>query len=163
MEREERLRRWREQYRARRDRESEEERQARLERCRVYERRRYAAMTTKQRRNLSVQRRERERTRTDHLPVETQQPEQLVDNQYRSREFPSFDDPSIVHKVIEFHNSLMSLTSVKCSICLEKFPTVKVDTAGTCTRCHADKHSPKLYSVQNNMDPGPVPPELTVS
>ena len=22
---------------------------------------------------------------------------------------------------------------------------------------------PKLYSTQNNMDPGPVPPELTVS
>ena len=51
------------------------------------ERRRYAAMTTEQRRNLSVRRRERERTRTDHLPVETQQPEQLVDNQYRSHVF----------------------------------------------------------------------------
>ena len=44
-------------------------------------------MTTEQRRNLSVRRRERERTRTDHLPVETQQPEQLVDNQYRSHVF----------------------------------------------------------------------------
>ena len=40
-------------------------------------------MTTEQHRNLSVRRRERERTRTDHPPVETQQPEQLVDNQYR--------------------------------------------------------------------------------
>ena len=50
-EREERLRRRREQYRARRDRESEEERQARLARHREYERRRYAAMTTEQRRN----------------------------------------------------------------------------------------------------------------
>ena len=99
MEREERLKRRREQYRARRDRESEEERQARLERRRVYERRRYAAMTTEQRRNLSLRRREQERTQTDHLPVETQQSKQLVDNQYRSHEFPSLDDPSIVHKV----------------------------------------------------------------
>ena len=45
-EREERLRKRREAYRARRDRESEEEWQTRLER------RRYAAMNTKQQHNL---------------------------------------------------------------------------------------------------------------
>ena len=164
MEREERLRRRREQYRARRDRESEEERHARLERCREYERRRYAAMNTEQRRNLTQRR--RERTQRDHqIPVasETQQSEELVDNQYRSNEIPAFDHPSIIRKVTEFHSSLMTLTSVKCTVCLENFPTLKVNTAGICTRCDGDKHSPKLYSPQNNMDPGPVPPQLRVS
>ena len=51
MKREERLRRRIELYRARRDRESEEERQTKLER------RRYAAMNTEQRRNVTQHRR----------------------------------------------------------------------------------------------------------
>ena len=29
-----------------------------------------------------------------------------------------------------------------------------------CLQCSRDKKSPKLYSVDNNMDPGDVPPEL---
>ena len=52
-ERKERLRQRRERYRAKRDRESEEEWQARLARRREYERCRYAAMTTEQQRNLT--------------------------------------------------------------------------------------------------------------
>ena len=165
-EREKRLRRRREQYRARRDRESEEERQARLARRREYERRRYAAMTTEQRRNLTQRRRERasQRDRQISFASDTLQPAgELVDNQYRSCEVPSFDHPSVVHKITEFHNSLMSLTPVKCTVCLENFPTLKINNDGICTRCHEDKHSPKLYSAHNNMDPGPVPPELKVS
>ena len=53
MEREEIVRKRREAYRARRDRESEEEWQIKLERCK------YAAMNTKQQRNLTQQRRRR--------------------------------------------------------------------------------------------------------
>ena len=114
-EREEKLRRRREQYRTRRDRESEEERQARLERRREYERRRYAAMTTEQRRNLTQRRRERtsQRDRQISFASDTQQLGELVDNprvnQYRCGEIPSFDHPSVIHKLTEFHNSLMSL------------------------------------------------------
>ena len=57
----------------------------------------------------------------------------------------------------------MSLAPVKCTVCLENFPTLKVNAAGICTCCHDDRHSPKLYSAQNNMNPGPVPPKLKVS
>ena len=57
MEREERLRRQRELYRARKDRESTEKWQTRLERCRECERRRYAEMNNEQRHNLTQQRR----------------------------------------------------------------------------------------------------------
>ena len=31
-----------------------------------------------------------------------------------------------------------------------------------CLRCTSDKHSPKVYSSDNNMNPGCVPPELMV-
>ena len=31
-----------------------------------------------------------------------------------------------------------------------------------CVRCRRDKHIPKVYSTANNMNPGPVPPELVV-
>ena len=53
--------------------------------------------------------------------------------------------------------------TVKCTVCLENLPTLKVNAASICTCCHDDSHSPKLYSTQNNMYPGPVPPELKVS
>ena len=165
-EREERLQRWREQYRARRNRESKEERQARLARRREYDRCRYAAMTTEHWRNLTQRRRERATQGNCQISFasDPQQPGELVDNpQYHSGEVPLFDPPSIIYKVTEFHNSLMSLAAVKCTVCLENFPTLKINTAGICTRCHEDKHSPKLYSAHNNMDPGPVPPELKVS
>ena len=42
--------------------------------------------------------------------------------------------------------------------------TTRHTAAGTvCIRCHRDTHSPKAYSRENNMHPGPVPVELLVS
>ena len=126
-------------------------------------------MATQQRRNLTQRRRERtsQRDRQIFFASDTRQLGELVDNprdnQYRCGEVPSFDHPSVIHKLTEFHNSLMSLASVKCTVCLENFPTLKVNATGICTRCHDDSYSPKLCSAQNNMDPGPVPPELKVS
>ena len=52
---------------------------------------------------------------------------------------------------------------------LEKFPGLNVRTGSPdnndteCVRCIQDKRTPKLYSSMNNMDPGPVPPELLVA
>ena len=63
----------------------------------------------------------------------------------------------------KFHESLMRLEPVKCLLCLEELPTLKVNEVGICTCCNGDKHIPKLYCAQNSMDPGPVPTELTVS
>ena len=31
-----------------------------------------------------------------------------------------------------------------------------------CVHCHSDRHIPKLYSFDDNMDPGPIPPALMV-
>ena len=79
-------------------------------------------------------------------------------------EVPSFDDPVVVRKMTKFHNNrLSSLQARRCTVCIERFPSIYVDTTSICKRCCNDKHVPKLYSADNNMDPGPVPPELTVS
>ena len=150
MDPEERLQRRREQYRLRRDRETPEEAERRRRRNRDYMRRRRAAMTAEQRRA--------ERARTTQLT--TPQPSQQTPC---NRVVPSFDDPAIIRKMCEFHNSLFSLESSSCSVCIERFPSKSVDVMNVCRRCTNDKHIPKLYSADNNMDPGPVPPELTVS
>ena len=42
--------------------------------------------------------------------------------------FPSFDDPTDIAKLVEFHQYLLPLESAKCSVCYEKFPSVHVDT-----------------------------------
>ena len=50
----------------------------------------------------------------------------------------------------------------KCNICNECWPT-KTNLRIAfyiCNRCQRDKHSPKLYSAENDMDPGTVPPCL---
>ena len=80
-----------------------------------------------------------------------------------SVEFPQFDHPDIIAKMTEFHTHMDSLQSAKCEVCLEQFPNLRLDTQQCCRRCAADKHVPKLFSSQNNMNPGVVPPELTVS
>lgn len=63
----------------------------------------------------------------------------------------------------EFHEKLFNLEAALCIVCLEHFPTIKINEAGVCSHCRADDRIPKLYSAGNNMDPGPLPPELCVS
>ena len=75
----------------------------------------------------------------------------------------AIDDNMIKEKIKQFHRKLFAIGSSQCSICLERFPTVKTDHEGVCTHCRADIKSPKTYCAENNMDPGPVPPELSVS
>ena len=40
---------------------------------------------------------------------------------------------------------------------------LKTNDGGVCTRCRADSRTLKIYSAGNNMVPGPVPSELSVS
>ena len=72
-------------------------------------------------------------------------------------------DPEIIHEVQQFHSSLAALESVQCSTCLEQFPSINTNATGLCRRCHLDTDVPKLFSAENNMDPGAVPSELYVS
>ena len=148
MDADERLRRRREQYRCRRDRETPEDTERRRCRDREYMRRRRAGMTAEQRRI--------ERTR-NALPS-PQIPTQF------NREVPSFNDPAVIRKMCEFHEGLLNLEFSCCVVCMERFPSgISGNAMNVCKRCATDKHLPKLYSGDNNMDPGPVPPELAVS
>ena len=69
--------------------------------------------------------------------------------------------------MMEFHESISSITSSNCNTCLENFPNMSVSRQpngiSECRRCAIDKHIPKLYSSGNNMNPGPVPPQLQVT
>jgi len=64
------------------------------------------------------------------------------------------DNPDIIHKVQEFHQSLTTLQNVFCNVCLEQFPAFS-NTAATqlCRRCNLDTQVPKLFSIENNMNP----------
>ena len=73
--------------------------------------------------------------------------------------------PAVTTKMNRFHSGIAALQVSTCVTCMERFPgmTVRMTSAGTeCVRCFRDKYSPKAYSSQNNMHPGPVPQELMV-
>ena len=74
------------------------------------------------------------------------------------------DNPDIIHRVQEFHRTLATLQNVSCNVCLEQFPCFMTNTTATeiCRRCDLDTQIPKMFSAENNMNPGPVPPELSV-
>ena len=44
-----------------------------------------------------------------------------------------------------------------------EFPGLQLRSPSTeCARCYQDKHTPKVYSSGNNIDPGLIPPDLEV-
>lgn len=52
----------------------------------------------------------------------------------------------------------------KRTSCLEHFPNFAMAACSTqYSRCNRDTQIPKLYSPANNMDPGPIPPQLQVT
>ena len=78
-------------------------------------------------------------------------------------QLPLFEQRSVRTKMLRFHAHMASLDSPQCSTCSERFPGLRLCSQSTeCLRCSRDKHSPKVYSAFNNMDPGPIPPQLQV-
>ena len=63
-----------------------------------------------------------------------------------------------------FHSSQEMLEHLQCTICKETWPTkenLSKDPARyVYHRCTRDKKLPKVYSAENDMDPGIVPPQL---
>ena len=135
MDHAERLRR-REQYR---DRETPEEREIRLASRRQHKRRRYAALTLDQQRNSR-------RSTSQQLPTPQPSTSEPSNDPDDTNLLPSFDDPSIITKISQYHDELMSLAFNQFTGCEENFPTLKLNAAGICVRCHSDKHIPKLHS-----------------
>ena len=58
-----------------------------------------------------------------------------------------------------FHNKQKKWQHKLCSICHELWPTLVSGTEHPyiCTRCKKDKNDTKLFSAENDMDPGSVP------
>ena len=69
-----------------------------------------------------------------------------------------FEQRSVRTKMLRFHAHMASLNSPQCATCSERFPGLQLCSLSTeCVHCSYDKHSPKVYSAANNMDPGPIP------
>ena len=143
-EREARLRQMRDRLAA----ESPEEREARLRQMSAHQHQRLTVETVEEREVRLQRARQRERD----IRTSGEQTSQL------------FTQPSVQEKMRRFHSHIASLTSPKCSTCLESFPGLQLPPpSNECARCIRDKHIPKMYSSANNMDPGSLPTQLQVS
>ena len=120
--------------------ESDEERSRRLEH-----------MSTNQHQRLAAENDEEREARL----------EQLREN--RQVKFPQLDQHHVQVKMLAFHKDMATIQTPMCTICMEQFPAMKVNTNSQCQRCARDKHTPGLFSAENNMHPGSVPIELEVS
>ena len=130
--------------------ETNKERDIRLETISTHRRERLATETAEERELQLQQMREH-----DCLAQETVQE--------RLPSFQLLDQPSTQAKMKKFHSYFSSLHSPTCSTCLESFPGLQLRSPSTeCARCYQDKHTPKVYSSGNNIDPGPIPPDLQV-
>ena len=67
------------------------------------------------------------------------------------------DHPDVIQRIQGFHRILSDLQNVLCNICKERFPTISTDELGVCHQCLVDFEVAKLFSAENNMDPGSVP------
>ena len=62
----------------------------------------------------------------------------------------------------EFHDTMNSLEHRQCVTCKETWPSKQRFNPQIfeCLRCKRDNRNPKLYSQENDMDPGILPAEL---
>ena len=73
------------------------------------------------------------------------------------------DHSDVVQRMQNFHRSLLALQNAFCDLCKERFPTINTNELGICNHCQTDSQQPKLFTLQNNMDPGSVSTELRIS
>ena len=150
--------------------ETPEERETRLQR-----------MSTNQHEYLAVEiPEERETTlqcmstnQHERVAVETPEEGEMRLEQYSTRyreqqsvqpQLPLLQQCSIQAKMHKFNVNMATLDTPTCSTCSERFPGLHFhSTSHECLRCSCDKHIPKLYSSANNMNPGPIPPQLQFS
>lgn len=151
----------------------------RLARRRERDRTRRAAMISEERDAARQLRRHRRAATTSAMMQREQHPaqgslpeQQAMDHSSQATpstnhsfndSLPQFDRLDVIERIQGFHTMLSDLQNTLCNICKERFPTIRTNELGVCHRCLADSQVPKLFSVENNMDPGSVPAELCVS
>ena len=63
---------------------------------------------------------------------------------------PQIDQGYVKGKMNRFHTEMLSIESLLCTTCLEKFPGTKMSVKSPeCLRCCRDNKVPKLYSANN--------------
>ena len=146
--------------------ESAEEREARLQRMRINQSERLAAESTEDReaRLLRLSTNQRERLAAESVEEREDRRQRASERETCASREQQFKKCSVQMKMRRFHNYFATLNSPKCSTCSESFPGIQLRSPTTeCVRCYRDKHTPKLYSSANGMDPGPLPSQLQVS
>ena len=116
-------------------------------------------MSAVQQQRLAAETHEARAVRLDHLHQN-----RIASQHSASQEahLPLLEQKCVKDKMAKFHKDIAALSSPTCITCMESFPGLKVNSRSECARCSRDKHTPKLYSMANNMNPGPVPSELQV-
>ena len=138
--------------------ETVEKRTDRLQHKSVAQQQRLATETTDER-TARLESLEERTVRLDHLHQN-----KIAAQHSASQEahIPLLEQKCVNDKMAKFHKDITALSSPTCITCMEAFPGLKVSSRSECVRCSRDKHTPKLYSMANNMNPGPVPCELQV-
>ena len=73
------------------------------------------------------------------------------------------DNAHVVAAMTRFHERVSQICFAYCTTCNKGFPSVTLcSQSSEWVRCSRDKRMPKLYSGDNNMDPGTVLVELQV-
>ena len=155
---EEHLRKRREKDRARKalvaSSESQEERASQLKHKNALKQQRLKDETDKERvirlelmqQRLVAESKEERATRLENV-----QPDQHL---------PPFEQRCVQSAI---HQEMSTIDTPTCSTCMEKFPGMKVNGQSECLHCARDKNVPKLYSLDNNVHPGHIPPQLQFS
>ena len=122
--------------------ETPEQRDARLEH-----------MRTLQQQRLEVETPEQRDARLEHMKTLQQQRLEVETPQEREKMCaPQIDQGYVKGKMNRFHTEMLSIESLLCTTCLEKFPGTKMSVKSPeCLRCCRDNKVPKLYSANNNM------------
>ena len=136
--------------------ETEDERESRLADLRIRAQQRLNQETDNQREARLAEMNATAQRRLDQENSD-ERDARLSDMRVRGRQSAIFND-AVFTKMNTFHKKMSNCDFLACPCCNESFPADNPNSS--CAHCVRDKHQPKLYSHDNDMDPGILPPEL---
>ena len=151
---------------ARLNNETPEQRQHRLEQLRIAQTRRLNNENEHElnqrlerlRQNDFIRRNERRHEIHDDRNTRNE----YLANAWRTADQPLHQQQWAQSEMAKFHDTMNSLVHRQCVTCKETWPAKERFTPPIfeCLRCKRDNGNPKLYSQENDMDPGTLPVEL---
>ena len=146
--------------------ESEQQRRDRLRIARDNTARRTEVETNEERQNrLQLLQQNgamyRENERLQHVQDQNNR-DSYLSNGWRNAEQPLHEQQWVQTEMANFHRAMNKLEHRQCVTCKEAWPTNNGLTLQIfeCLRCKRDKGNPKLFSQENDMDPGCLPTAL---